>query len=128
MNTKKYLAALLAILICLLSGCRAPKAEEVLSTTAPAAVETTQPQEATVPELPQDEKMDLLSFADQTPEEATPAEEPETVPETSAAETVPAASEAVSETVPEAEIPAATATNGETVPLISGNENQLPLG
>lgn len=132
MNIKKHIAVLLAISICLLSGCGGKKAETVPAATESVTADTTQALETTAPELPQDEKMDLLSFADQTPEE-----EPETVPAASEAakETVPAVTEAIQETdpasletIPEATVPMITTPDGETIPLYSGNEDQLPLG
>ena len=126
MNIRKYLAALLAIYICLLSGCGGKKAEDVPSTTAPAATESALTQETTAPELPQDEKMDLLSFADQAPEETASAEATESVP--AATEALKETTPAPVETAPAVELPAITTPEGETVPMISGNENQLPLG
>lgn len=126
MNTRKYLAALLAIYICLLSGCGGKKAEDAPVTTAPGATETALSQETTAPELPQDEKMDLLSFADQIPEETASAETAESVP--AATEAVKETTPAPVETAPAVELPAITTPEGETVPMISGNENQLPLG
>ena len=126
MTTRKYFALLLAILICTLSGCGSKKSEATSSTNVLATTGTTLPQETTAPELPQDEKMDLLSFADQTPEQTTSVEDSASVPAATEAakETTPVSAE----TAPEFDPPAITTPEGETIPLISGNADQLPLG
>lgn len=127
MNIKKYIAAFLVICIVLLSGCYAKKAGEAPTDMVPDATEITQareitqPQETTVATLHQDERMDLLSNAEQTPEEVDTY--PTTSEDTNENESAP--TKAVQEnTVSTATEPVAE----QDVFIYSGNENQLPMG